>query len=121
MTKKPDPKEILAEMNSEIEKVRKKTEHLEAVSKEAGAGQVFRDKRWNDLIASLKSNMSALKDDIKETEEKIRQYEKTISLLAKDFKIIVTKDDLEKVESRINSWPLEFFVQNDLERKDLDR
>jgi len=92
--------------------------NLELISRDAGIEIVNRDKKWRDVIATYKSHIKALNDDMGQLKKTIADYEKNLSVMSQDFKILITKEDLKKLQARVDEWPLEFFAQKEIVSKD---
>jgi hypothetical protein len=120
MAHRINKEEIVHEMQESLGRIDNRVHHLENVSKDLNMGMANRDKKWQNVKDTFRSDIKALKEDIKEIRKTISNYEKSLLILSKEFKTLITKEDIEKLQARIDEWPLEFFVQKDMEEKEPD-
>jgi|GEM_PF-6638219 archaellum component FlaC len=72
-----------------------------------------RDERLETLVDSFQKQIQQIREELELVGENLNMLNKTINLVGKSVQDIAKKDELEKVEERIDNWPLEQFIKRD--------
>ncbi|MFH1211455.1 MAG: hypothetical protein V1659_00835 [Candidatus Woesearchaeota archaeon] len=114
MAKQKDTINLLDELTAGLSKLDERISRIENLSSGMVSGCDLRDRNAKDSLARFKSETAVFRDEIKKMNAELAGYEKNILVLSKRFKALITKDDVERLQSRVDEWPLELFVQKNV-------
>ncbi|MBD3202936.1 hypothetical protein GF327_01470 [Candidatus Woesearchaeota archaeon] len=70
----------------------------------------FSSDKWENKIDRFFAEISVIKKEIKELQDSFDKNIKCFLRLVNDFKSTATKEDLKRLENKIDEWDLEEFV-----------
>ena len=108
-TSKKKKKEIIPieEINKLQQLNLKNISSLEEASKDYNKKQIQRDEDWFNIEVSLDEKMKILNSETKSIKNELRQMKQTFSVLAKNFRNFVKKDEINIMQNRISSMKFE--------------
>ncbi|MFH1506184.1 MAG: hypothetical protein ABIE94_04335 [archaeon] len=72
-----------------------------------------RDERLETVKEGFDRNVNKIKRELEEMKEGLRALSRQILIVGKGLKDVAKKDEVSRIEERIDDWPLERFAKKD--------